>query len=278
MEVTTAVFPVAGYGTRFLPATKAMPKELLPLVDTPLIQLAVQEAAEAGIKKFVFVTGRNKRSIEDHFDRNFELEHKLNQSQDFDKLARLRETIPSGCSCIFVRQSEQLGLGHAVGCAEVAVGDNPFAVILADEVISLKTENVTAEMCKQFNVSGKSQVAGMEVVDKSIERYGVFEFDSTGDKVTGLVEKPNFSTAPSKTAVIGRYVLSAEVFELLKYTKVGANSEIQLTDALNTLAKNDKLDKYSIKGIRHDCGDKQGYIDAFVERATQLGFRVRGEN
>ena len=220
-KIRKAVFPVAGFGTRFLPATKAMPKELLPIVDKPLIQYAVEEAILAGIETLIFVTGRNKRAIEDHFDANQELEFALRAKGKHAQADKVRNILPSNVECIFVRQPEQLGLGHAVLCAERAVAGEPFAVLLADDFLTDYEPGVTSDLVAAFEQSGKSQLSVMEVNGAQISRYGVI--DMKGDRmVSGLVEKPNFENAPSNLASIGRYILAPSVFDVLKDLPAGS--------------------------------------------------------
>ena len=215
-QIRKAIFPVAGFGTRFLPATKAMPKELLPIVDKPLIQYAVEEAISAGIDTLIFVTGRNKRAIEDHFDNNQELEMALRAKGKNDQADMVKNILPNGVECIFVRQSEQLGLGHAVLCAERAVGNDPFAVLLADDFITSDGLGVTSDLVRSFEKSGKTQISVMEVNGPNISNYGVVVPENLMGKVGGLVEKPPFDKAPSNLASIGRYVLTSEIFSILR--------------------------------------------------------------
>ncbi len=261
-EINKAVFPVAGLGTRFLPATKALPKELLPIVDKPLIQYAAEEAINAGIKTLIFVTGRGKHAIEDHFDKNFELERILEETGKIEELEKVRKIIPDGVECVFVRQSEQKGLGHAVLCAQTVVGQEPFAVLLADDFIANKSDGVTAELVRAYRRTGKSQISVMEVNDNSIEKYGVVELDRHRKKVLGLIEKPKKEVAPSNLASIGRYVLNPEIFEILKHQKPGKAGEIQLSDAINVVAKSDNVEAVTLAGKRFDCGSVEGFVEA----------------
>ena len=221
-SVRKAVFPVAGFGTRFLPSTKAMPKELLPIVDKPLIQYAAEEAIAAGIDTLIFVTGRNKRAIEDHFDSNQELEAALRAKGKNDQAEMVRNILPDGVECIFVRQPEQLGLGHAVLCAERAVGGDPFAVLLADDFLTFEGQGVTADLVKAYNASGRVQLSVMEVEGPSISKYGVIQPGGSAGTVAGLVEKPAFDQAPSNLASIGRYVLTPKIFDILRNQAPGA--------------------------------------------------------
>lgn len=257
-----AVFPVAGFGTRFLPATKAMPKELLPIVDKPLIQYAAEEAILAGIDTLVFVTGRNKRAIEDHFDNNTELEMALRSAGKDEQADMVKNILPDGVECIFVRQSEQLGLGHAVLCAERVVGDEPFAVLLADDFITYRGHGVIADLSRAFQVSGKSQLSVMEVVGPDICKYGVIIPGGEPNSVAGLIEKPEFGKAPSNYASIGRYVLTPDIFNILRTLPAGIGGEIQLADAINTQARNNAVEAVMLDGDRFDCGSVQGYLEA----------------
>ncbi len=259
--ITKAVFPVAGLGTRFLPATKAIPKEMMPIVDTPLIQYAAEEAIAAGIDTLVFVTGRNKRAIEDHFDRNRELEDALLAKNKLEQADMVRNIVPQGVECIFVRQPEQLGLGHAVLCAERAVGNVPFAVLLADDFLYGNAARTTKNLTDAFHTSGKTQLSVMEVSGAEISQYGVVVPDSHGG-IAGLVEKPNLSNAPSNLASIGRYVLRPDIFGILRDLPVGAGGEIQLADALDIQAQNGLVEAVALQGRRFDCGSVQGFLDA----------------
>ncbi len=262
MKISKAVLPVAGFGTRFLPATKAMPKELLPIVDKPLIQYAAEEAIAAGIDTLIFVTGRNKRAIEDHFDSNFELEAALRQVGENNKADMVRNILPEGIQCIFVRQSEQLGLGHAILCAERAVGKEPFAVLLADDFITDHREGVTADLVKAFFNTGKTQLSVMEVDGPEISKYGVVVPSKSGKNISGLIEKPKYAEAPSNLASIGRYVLTPDIFDVLRDLPKGLGNEIQLADAINDQAKNGAVDTVILKGTRFDCGSIDGFIAA----------------
>jgi UTP--glucose-1-phosphate uridylyltransferase len=263
-KIRKAVFPVAGFGTRFLPATKAMPKELLPIVDKPLIQYAAEEAIAAGIDTLIFVTGRNKRAIEDHFDANNELETMLRANGKDAQADMMRNIIPAGVECIFVRQAEQLGLGHAVLCAERAVGDDPFAVLLADDFLADYEPGVTADLAQAFAKSGKLQLSVMEVDGPDISKYGVVVPNGAGAGIVGLVEKPNANDAPSNLASIGRYVLTPDLFQTLRGLSVGSGGEIQLADAINIHAQQGSVETVRLKGRRFDCGSVDGYISATV--------------
>jgi len=270
-KIKKAVFPVAGFGTRFLPATKAMPKELLPIVDKPLIQYAAEEAIAAGIDTLIFVTGRNKRAIEDHFDVNKELELALRSKGKNDQADMIRNIIPSHVECIFVRQAEQLGLGHAVLCAERAVAGDPFAVLLADDFLTDYIPGVTADLVGAFQKTGNSQISYMPVDEAYISQYGVIIPSADGHGVIGLVEKPRQDEAPSNLASIGRYVLTSDIFDSLRTLPAGSGGEIQLADAVNLLAKDGLLEAIQLKGKRFDCGSVEGFMSASVyEYAKRL--------
>ena len=262
MKVSKAVLPVAGFGTRFLPATKASPKELLPIIDKPLIQYAAEEAILAGIDTLIFVTGRNKRAIEDHFDSNHELETALRVNGKNDQADMVRNILPQGIQCIFVRQSEQLGLGHAILCAERAVGNETFAVLLADDFITDNEKGVTSALVKAFLSSGKSQLSIMEVNGPEISKYGVVVQSNAGNKISGLVEKPRYLDAPSNLASIGRYVLTPDIFDILRQIPAGSGNEIQLVDAIDVQARKHAVDAVILEGTRFDCGSIDGFISA----------------
>jgi len=261
-KIKKAVFPVAGFGTRFLPATKAMPKELLPIVDKPLIQYAAEEAIAAGIDTLIFVTGRNKRAIEDHFDVNKELELALRSKEKNEQADMVRNIVPSHVECIFVRQSEQLGLGHAVFCAERAVAGDPFAVLLADDFLTDYIPGVTADLVEAFERTGHSQLLIMPVDEANISKYGVIIPSSNSNEVIGVVEKPRQEEAPSNLASIGRYILTSDIFDSLRTLPAGSGEEIQLADALNLHAQNSKLEAIHLKGTRFDCGSVDGFMSA----------------
>jgi UTP--glucose-1-phosphate uridylyltransferase len=262
LKVRKAVFPVAGFGTRFLPATKAMPKELMPIIDKPLIQYAAEEAIAAGIDTLIFVTGRNKRAIEDHFDSNNELEVALRAKGKTEMASMVKNILPKGVECIFVRQPEQLGLGHAVLCAERVVGDEPFALLLADDFLTYSGNGVISDLIRGFKKTGKSQLSVMEVNGPNISKYGVIVSNNETGQVTGLIEKPNFENAPSNLASIGRYVLTPDIFSILRNQSIGASGEIQLADSINTQALNNMVEKVLLNGERFDCGSIEGYINA----------------
>ena len=270
--IRKAVFPVAGMGTRFLPATKASPKEMLPVVDKPLIQYAAQEAVAAGIDTLIFITGRHKRSIEDHFDKAYELESELQADEKETMLAIVQNILPSYVNCIYIRQSEPLGLGHAVLCAEPVVGDEPFAVILADDLIDDDDNGCMSQMVDVYHEQHCGLVGVQEVKQEEVKSYGVVAGNKISEElwdVESFVEKPNPEDAPSNIAVVGRYILEASIFEVLKNTGTGAGGEIQLTDALAKQAKTEKMLAYKFEGKRYDCGSKLGYLEATVELALK---------
>ena len=235
-QIKKAVFPVAGFGTRFLPATKAMPKEMLPIVDKPLIQYAAEEAIAAGIETLVFITGRNKRAIEDHFDSNQELEAALTAKGKHVQADMVHSILPSNVECIYVRQPVQLGLGHAILCAQRAVGNEPFAVLLPDDFMVQKGNGVMADLVQAFERTQKSQLSTMQVQGENISKYGVLRLGNRPNTVAGVVEKPSLADAPSDMASVGRYVLTPDIFDILSNQGVGAGDEIQLADAINTQA------------------------------------------
>jgi UTP--glucose-1-phosphate uridylyltransferase len=278
--IRTAVFPVAGRGTRFLPATKASPKEMLPVVDKPLIQYAVEEALAAGARRLVFVTGASKRAIEDHFDSDQELEHMLESQGKSDLLKQLRSVLPSYASCIYIRQPAPLGLGHAVLCAQPAVGAEPFFVHLADDLIKSEVACL-AQMARVYEAK-RASVLGVEAVARrDTEKYGIVAVESnksTTSRVRSIVEKPKPAAAPSNLAVVGRYVLAPAIFEHLERIGHGAGGEIQLTDGIAALMREEAVYAYRFDGKRYDCGSKLGYLQATVEYALgheELGGRFR---
>jgi len=266
-KLRKAVFPVAGFGTRFLPATKAMPKELLPIVDKPLIKYAVEEAIAAGIDTLIFVTGRNKRAIEDHFDNNQELEMALRGKGKHAQADMVKNILPPGVECIFVRQPEQLGLGHAVLCAERVVGGDPFAVLLADDFLTFDGAGITRDLVGGFDRTGKTQLSVMEVSGPDISKYGVIVPGAHPGSVAGLVEKPSPEVAPSNLASIGRYVLTPDIFDILRNQPPGAGGEIQLADAINVQAARGDVEAVTLNGRRFDCGSVEGYLDAIMHVA-----------
>ncbi|MFM0051406.1 UTP--glucose-1-phosphate uridylyltransferase GalU [Caballeronia grimmiae] len=271
LKVTKAVFPVAGLGTRFLPATKASPKEMLPVVDKPLIQYAVEEAMAAGITEMIFVTGRSKRAIEDHFDKSYEIEAEL-EARGKEKLLELVRGIkPSHVDCFYVRQAEALGLGHAVLCAEKLVGDNPFAVILADDLLYGKPPVLT-QMIEVFDHYHSSVIGVEEIPPQETKSYGIIdgkEWEDNIVKLSGIVEKPEPAVAPSNLGVVGRYVLKPRIFDHIRAVKPGAGGELQLTDAIQSLLSDEQVLAYKYHGTRFDCGSKLGYLKATVEFALR---------
>ena len=265
--ITKAVFPVAGLGTRFLPATKASPKEMLPVVDKPLIQYAVEEAAAAGITDMIFITGRNKRSIEDHFDKAYELETELELRNKTELLNTVQSATPRGINCIYIRQTEALGLGHAVLCAAPVVGDEPFAVILADDLIDAQVP-VMQQMAEVATAEDASTIGVMEVAADDIGSWGIVETRGGSGRtapITRIVEKPKPGTSPSTLAVVGRYVLTPRIFHHLRNIPAGAGGEIQLTDGIACLMAEEKVVAYRFDGRRYDCGRKLGYLEATVD-------------
>jgi UTP--glucose-1-phosphate uridylyltransferase len=264
--VTKAIFPVAGLGTRFLPATKASPKEMLPVVDKPLIQYAVEEAAAAGITEMIFVTGRGKRTIEDHFDKAYELEAELHLKGKTKILAEVRNMLPANVQYVYVRQPEALGLGHAVLCARHLVGDEPFAVILADDLIDAE-KPVMKQMVELYDEKKNSILGVMNVARKETSQYGIVDAKKVAprvSKLSGIVEKPKPEDAPSTLSVVGRYILSPRVFDHLETIRAGAGKEIQLTDGIAALLEHESVFAYEFDGTRYDCGSKLGYLKATV--------------
>lgn len=266
-KIKKAVFPVAGLGTRFLPATKAMPKEMLPIVDKPLIQYAVEEAILAGITEIIFITGRNKRSIEDHFDKAYELEKELEVKNKNDLLNTVRGILPDKVSCLYIRQAEATGLGHAVLKSKAAVGDDPFAVILADDLI----DSETGAIKQMLDIYEENQysILGVETIDlKDTGSYGIVEIfknekiHNQWSFIKSIVEKPSPEVSISNLAVVGRYILNPKIFDLLENIQKGAGGEIQLTDAISKLLKYEKVIAYPFSGKRFDCGSKIGYLEA----------------
>ncbi len=275
-KVRKAVCPVAGLGTRFLPATKAQPKEMLPIVDKPLIQYAVEEAAAAGITEMIFITGRNKRSIEDHFDKAYELEAELHAKGKTALLEMVQEAAPSGINCVYIRQSEPLGLGHAVLCARQVVGDEPFAILLADDLMRPGGDGVPVmkQMVDLFQRQHASVLAVQEVPREETGSYGicsVMPWADRASKITAIVEKPKPDVAPSTLAVVGRYLLTPRIFDHLLQVKPGAGGEIQLTDGLASLIREQPVLAYTFDGRRFDCGSKLGYLQATVELGVEHG-------
>jgi len=266
-RISKAVFPVAGLGRRFLPLTKASPKEMLPVVDKPLIQYAVEEAAAAGITEMIFITGRTKRSIEDHFDRDLELEHELAEKGKRVLLEAVQSILPRNCHCIYIRQPEALGLGHAVLCARPVVRDEPFAVLLADDLIDADPPTM-ARMAARYESEGCSLLGVEDVPREQTGSYGIVSaIDPKADvtQIRAIVEKPAPKDAPSTLGVVGRYVLTPAIFELLEAVKPGSGGEIQLTDAISALLARERVLAMRIGGRRFDCGSKLGYLKATVE-------------
>lgn len=272
-KVTKAVFPVAGMGTRFLPATKANPKEMLPIVDKPLIQYAVEEAVAAGITELIFITGRTKRSIADHFDKAYELETELEKQGKLEKLEIVRNIIPDYVTCIYILQAEPLGLGHAVLCAKSVIGNAPFAVILPDDLIDDGHRGVTKQLVDKYEKERKSVIAVENIPIEDTSKYGIVEASMPNEnslfKINSIVEKPESKNAPSTLGVVGRYVLSPEIFNCLEETSRGAGNEIQLTDAISLLLNKESVYAYEFEGARYDCGSKLGYMQASIQYALK---------
>lgn len=271
-KIKKAVFPVAGMGTRFLPATKANPKEMLPIVDKPLIQYAAEEAIAAGCDELIFVTSSSKRAIEDHFDKNYEMETELEKRGKKALLKIVREVVPPGIACVYVRQPEALGLGHAVLCAKPVVGDEPFAVILADDLIDGDGKGCLQQMVSVFKYHRTSVLGVEEIPHADTDKYGIVKAESFGDRISrvkAIVEKPKPDAAPSNLAVVGRYILTSRIFDLLETTERGAGGEIQLTDAIARLLEEEQVIAYQFQGTRYDCGSKLGYLMATVEYALK---------
>jgi UTP--glucose-1-phosphate uridylyltransferase len=265
-RVRKAVFPVAGMGTRFLPATKASPKEMLPIVDKPLIQYAVEEAVAAGITDMIFITGRNKRAIEDHFDKAYELEAELEARGKSELLQTVQKMVPRDINCIYIRQAEALGLGHAVLCARAAVGPEPFAVLLADDLMD-GDPPVMQQMTEIFNAQQCSVLGVQEVARDQTAAYGIVKTEGWGtstDIIRGIVEKPKPAEAPSTLAVIGRYILTPRIFDHIQMVGPGSGGEIQLTDGIASLLSEERVLAYRFKGRRYDCGSKLGYLEATI--------------
>ena len=270
-KITKAVFPVAGLGTRFLPATKASPKEMLPIVDKPLIQYAAEEAIAAGATELIFITGRNKRSIPDHFDKSYELEAELEASSKTKMLDAVRSILPKGITCVYIRQAEALGLGHAVLCAKRVVGNEPFSVILADDLID-GNPPVLQQMAELYEQQQSSILGVEDVLPAETASYGIVDatvISANVSQLKGIVEKPQPEDAPSTLAVVGRYILTPRIFDCLENIKPGKGGEIQLTDAIAALMEYEKVLAYRFQGKRYDCGSKLGYVKANVEYAMR---------
>ncbi|WP_295428337.1 UTP--glucose-1-phosphate uridylyltransferase GalU [uncultured Thiodictyon sp.] len=267
-EIRKAVFPVAGLGTRFLPATKASPKEMLPVVDKPLIQYAAEEAEQAGVDQLIFITGRHKRSIEDHFDKAFELEASLEGAGKTELLRIVQNVMPNTVGCVYVRQAEARGLGHAVLCAKGVVGEEPFFVILADDLIRCEDKGVCAQMAAVYARHECSVLSVQEVPHEDTRQYGIVKVEpgpGGSMRVVSIVEKPAPEDAPSNLAVVGRYLLTPRIFDMLEQTDQGAGGEIQLTDGIAALLEYETVIAHSFEGKRYDCGSKLGYLEATVE-------------
>ena len=267
-KIKIAVFPVAGMGTRFLPATKANPKEMLPIVDKPLIQYATEEAVDAGIEILIFITGRNKVSIPNHFDKAYEIETELERRNKKAELDLVQNIVPGNVKCIYIRQNQALGLGHAVLCAKPAVGNNPFAVVLADDMILSKKRGCLKQMVDRYNELGSSILAVEKVQKENLHKYGIIDGskNSSSDwELSNIVEKPDNNDAPSDMGVVGRYILKPSIFDILETTSKGAGDEIQLTDAIASQIKQEKVYAYEFEGKRFDCGNKFGFMKATIE-------------
>ncbi|HVE43846.1 MAG TPA: UTP--glucose-1-phosphate uridylyltransferase GalU [Gammaproteobacteria bacterium] len=271
MRITKAIFPVAGLGTRFLPATKANPKEMLPIVDKPLIQYAVEEAIAAGITELIFVTNSSKRAIEDHFDSNFELEFFLQNRGKEQLLDVVKQILPPGVSCAYIRQQSPQGLGHAVWCAKQLVMQEPFAVLLADDLIDGGQHSCLKQMMAMFEENQSSIIAVEKILPAETTKYGVVDVASSEKlaRLHGIVEKPQPADAPSHLGVVGRYILTPKIFTLLEKTHRGSGGEIQLTDAIASLLKEEQVFAYQFEGKRYDCGSKLGYLEATVAYALK---------
>ena len=269
-RIRKAVFPVAGLGTRFLPATKTVPKEMLPIIDRPLIQYAVDEAVEAGCDTLVFITNRYKHAVADYFDKAYELEQKLERAGKHEQLELIRNVLPPGVRAVFVTQAEALGLGHAVLCAKPVVGDEPFAVILPDDLIWNRGDGALKQMADAAEANGASMIAVQDVPREQTDRYGIVAtdaFDGRQGRLNAIVEKPDPSEAPSTLAVVGRYVLNPRIFELMVNTVPGAGGEIQLTDAIAALLREETVNAYRFRGTRFDCGTHIGLVEATIRYA-----------
>lgn len=268
LQIQKAVFPVAGLGTRFLPATKASPKEMMPVVDKPLIQYAVEEALSIGIKELIFVTSSTKRAIEDHFDRNFELESRLKQEEKEELLNTVQHILPKDVHCIYIRQAEPLGLGHAVLCAQPVIGQEPFAVLLADDLIESQEVSCLSQMLQTFKRTAHSVVAVQPVGLEDLHKYGIIKvppsFSEVGP-ISGIIEKPREGFASSHFGAIGRYLLTPAIFKALERSQASINGEIQLTDAIQSLLAHEPVQACVFKGKRYDCGSKLGYLEAIVQ-------------
>ncbi len=271
-KITKAIFPVAGLGTRFLPATKANPKEMMPIVDKPLIQYAVEDALAAGITELIFVTSSSKRAIEDHFDSNFELESNLLERGKQDLLEIVQGILPAGVSCAYIRQKSPQGLGHAVLCAKQLLSNEPFAVLLADDLIDGGKQSCLQQMLHVFHQTQTSVIAVEKISNQDTKKYGVIDAETTEHLITrihGIVEKPDPHVAPSNLGVVGRYILTPAIFDLLENTAQGSGGEIQLTDAIAALLKKETVMALQFQGKRYDCGSKLGYLEATLAYALK---------
>lgn len=269
-KIKKAVFPVAGLGTRFLPATKANPKEMLPIVDKPLIQYAVEEAIAAGITQLIFVTSTGKRSIEDHFDSNYELESSLEARGNYRLLAVVREILPKGINCVYVRQPNPLGLGHAVLCAKPVIGDEPFAVLLADDLIDGIGASCLEQLLPLYNQTGSSVIAVQKVPRSEIQKYGIIGLQNNSRSlIHEIIEKPSPDIAPSNLAAVGRYIFTPRIFDCLNKLEVGMGNEMQLTDAIAHLLQSEPVHAHELLGKRYDCGSKLGYLQATIAFALR---------
>jgi UTP--glucose-1-phosphate uridylyltransferase len=270
--IKKAIFPVAGLGTRFLPATKANPKEMMPIVDKPLIQYAVEEAIAIGVTQLIFVTSTSKRAIEDHFDSNYELESKLEMRGDYHLLALVRDILPRGVSCVYIRQPSPLGLGHAVLCARNVVGDEPFALLLADDLIDGNGKNCLQQLMPIYEKNGNSVVAVQHIPRSATHKYGIVapapNFNRFG-LITGIIEKPKSEDAPSNLAAVGRYLLTPAIFDMLETVAPGTGGEIQLTDGISKLLQQELVYAAELNGKRYDCGSKLGYLEATIDYALK---------
>lgn len=270
--IKKAIFPVAGMGTRFLPATKANPKEMLPIVDKPLIQYAVEEAVACGITELIFVTSSSKRAIEDHFDSNFELESKLTNNGKQELLNIVRGILPKGVSCAYIRQPEALGLGHAVLCAKPIIADEPFAVLLADDLIEGDHQNCLQQMADIYQETHQSVIAVQQIPHEETDKYGIIAGDGISNniiKIKSIIEKPAINDAPSNLGVVGRYIFTPAIFNFLERTPAGRSGEIQLTDAIARLLLQEPVRALRFRGKRYDCGTKLGYLEATVAYALK---------
>jgi len=270
--IRKAIFPVAGLGTRFLPATKASPKEMLPIVDKPLIQYAVEEAIAAGIREMIFVTSSSKRAIEDHFDTNFELETRLAKTNKQDLLAIVHQVLPAGVNCVYIRQPDTLGLGHAVLCAKSLINNEPFAVLLADDLIDAKNHPCLKQMVEAYQETQSSVIAVQKIPPEETDKYGVVGLEWQKNqlgKINKIIEKPLSKEAPSNLGVVGRYILTPSILDCLTKTTIGKGGEIQLTDAIADLLHDESVYAWQFTGTRYDCGNKLGYLQATIAYALQ---------